>query len=147
MDNTIRRHASDHGLYSHAGMDKGKDPAFCINPRCDGACAGDECRRAQCAFALLDRDRIAAWPSPGFYFGRAQHPTVRQPEAQFHLQNHGWAAWTQRPQKQCRKNNHRRSLIAMPIQLMSALRKGKLELVRRGVAISSRQSALAAAFD
>ena len=72
VDNTIRRHARDHGLCLRMlGLDSGKGPCFQYQlKRCDGACAGDETSEEHNArlLSVLDRDRIAAWPFAGPLF-------------------------------------------------------------------------------
>ena len=52
------------------GLDSGKGPCFQYQlKRCDGACAGDETPEEHNArlLSVLDRDRIAAWPSQDRY--------------------------------------------------------------------------------
>ena len=94
VDNTIRRHARDHGLCLHMlGLDSGKGPCFQYQlKRCDGACAGDETPEEHNArlLSVLDRDRIAAWPFAGplFLVERNIRPQDQQPAEQYHLVNH-----------------------------------------------------------
>ena len=157
VDNTIRRHASDHGLCLRMlGLDKGKGPCFQYQlKRCDGACAGDENADEHNArlLSVLDRDRIAAWPFPGplFLVERNIRPLPDQPEAQFHLVNHwSWlgcfdkpaaaqAALQEQPQTVFDRDAYR--------MLMSALRKGKLELLDAESLSAVDNPILAAAFD
>ncbi|REJ70811.1 MAG: nucleotide excision repair endonuclease [Proteobacteria bacterium] len=157
VDNTIRRHASDHGLCLRMlGLDKGKGPCFQYQlKRCDGACAGDESADEHNArlLSVLDRDRIAAWPFPGplFLVERNIRPLPDQPEAQFHLVNHwSWlgcfdnpataqAASQEQPQTVFDRDAYR--------MLISALRKGKLELLDAGSLSPVDNPILAAAFD
>ena len=94
VDNTIRRHARDHGLCLRMlGLDSGKGPCFQYQlKRCDGACAGDETPEEHNArlLSVLDRDRIAAWPFAGplFLVERNIRPQDQQPAEQYHLVNH-----------------------------------------------------------
>ena len=138
------------------GLDKGKGPCFQYQlKRCDGACAGDESADEHNArlLSVLDRDRIAAWPFPGplFLVERNIRPLPDQPEAQFHLVNHwSWlgcfdnpaaaqAASQEEPQTVFDRDAYR--------MLMSALRKGKLELLDAESLSAVDNPILAAAFD
>ena len=94
VDNTLRRHARDHGLCLRMlGLDKGKGPCFQFQlKRCDGACAGEESPDMHNArlLSVLDRDRIAAWPFPGplALAERNIRALDGQPQQQFHLVDH-----------------------------------------------------------
>lgn len=139
IDNTLRRHASDHGLCLRMlGLDRGKGPCFQYQlKRCDGACAGEESADEHNARLLsaLDRDRIAAWPFTGplFMVERNIKPFSQQPSEQFHLVNHwSWLGCFEAPgaaqeaSQQQPQTTFDRDAYRM---LMSALRKGKLELL------------------
>ena len=139
VDNIIRRHARDHGLCLRMlGLDSGKGPCFQYQlKRCDGACAGDETSEEHNArlLSVLDRDRIAAWPFAGplFLVERNIRPQDQQPAEQYHLVNHwSWLGCFDdtKAAREASQDNHQtvfdRDAYRM---LMSALRKGKLELV------------------
>lgn len=139
IDNTLRRHARDHGLCLRVmGMDPGSGPCFQYQlKRCDGACAGDETVDEHNArlLSVLDRDRIAAWPFAGplLMVERNIHPMAGQPAEQFHLVNH-WA-WlgcfnsvqtAKAASREAARTVFDRDAYRL---LMSAMRKGLLELI------------------
>jgi len=139
VDNTVRRHARDHGLCLRMlGLDAGKGPCFQYQlKRCDGACAGVETPEEHNArlLSVLDRDRIAAWPFTGplLLVERNIRPQRNQPAEQYHLVNHwSWLGCFDDTEnaRQASQDNHQtifdRDAYRM---LMSALRKGKLDLV------------------
>ena len=139
VDNTVRRHARDHGLcLLMLGLDAGKGPCFQYQlKRCDGACAGVETPEEHNArlLSVLDRDRIAAWPFTGplLLVERNIRPQRNQPAEQYHLVNHwSWLGCFDDTENahQASQDNHQtvfdRDAYRM---LMSALRKGKLDLV------------------
>ena len=139
VDNTVRRHARDHGLcLLMLGLDAGKGPCFQYQlKRCDGACAGVETPEEHNArlLSVLDRDRIAAWPFTGplLLVERNIRPQRNQPAEQYHLVNHwSWLGCFDDTEnaRQASQDNHQtvfdRDAYRM---LMSALRKGKLDLV------------------
>ena len=139
VDNTVRRHARDHGLCLRMlGLDAGKGPCFQYQlKRCDGACAGVETPEEHNArlLSVLDRDRIAAWPFTGplLLVERNIRPQRNQPAEQYHLVNHwSWLGCfddTGNARKASQDNDQTvfdRDAYRM---LMSALRKGKLDLV------------------
>jgi excinuclease Cho len=94
VDNSLRRHARDHGLCLRMlGLDKGKGPCFQFQlSRCDGACAGKESPEEHNSrlLSVLDRDRISAWPFPGplALVESNVKPLEGQPTHQTHLVNH-----------------------------------------------------------
>ena len=139
VDNTVRRHARDHGLCLRMlGLDAGKGPCFQYQlKRCDGACAGVETPEEHNArlLSVLDRDRIAAWPFTGplLLVERNIRPQRNQPAEQYHLVNHwSWLGCFDDTgnARKASQDNHQtvfdRDAYRM---LMSALRKGKLDLV------------------
>ncbi|MBL6703665.1 MAG: GIY-YIG nuclease family protein [Luminiphilus sp.] len=139
VDNTLRRHARDHGLCLRMlGLDPGKGPCFQYQlKRCDGACAGQESPDEHNARLLsaLDRDRIAAWPFAGPLLLAERNIRVLpgQPSEQFHLVNHwswlGCFGDTQRAQRASTDSIQTvfdRDAYRM---LISAMRQGKLELL------------------
>ena len=138
VDNTVRRHARDHGLCLRMlGLDAGKGPCFQYQlKRCDGACAGVETPEEHNArlLSVLDRDRIAAWPFTGplLLVERNIRPQRNQPAEQYHLVNHwSWLGCFDDTgnARKASQDNHQtvfdRDAYRM---LMSALRKGKLDL-------------------
>ena len=139
VDNTVRRHARDHGLCLRMlGLDAGKGPCFQYQlKRCDGACAGVETPEEHNArlLSVLDRDRIAAWPFTGplLLVERNIRPQRNQPAEQYQLVNHwSWLGCFDDTgnARKASQDNHQtvfdRDAYRM---LMSALRKGKLDLV------------------
>ena len=138
IDNTLRRHARDHGLCLRVmGMDPGSGPCFQYQlKRCDGACAGDETVDEHNArlLSVLDRDRIAAWPFAGplLLVERNIHPMEDQPSEQFHLVNH-WAwlgCFNSVSEAQDATQSDTQTVFDRDAyrMLMSAMRKGLLEL-------------------
>ena len=94
IESTLRRHARDSGLCLRAiGLDRGPGPCFQYQlKRCRGACAGRESpamhnRRLQ---AVLDDERILAWPFPGpiALVETADSPREGQPHREWQLVNH-----------------------------------------------------------
>ena len=139
VDNTVRRHARDHGLCLRMlGLDSGKGPCFQYQlKRCDGACAGDETPEEHNGrlVSVLDRDRISAWPFTGplFLVERNIRPQDKQPAEQYHLVNHwSWLGCFDDAKTALKASEDKHQTVfdrdAYRI-LMSALRKGKLELV------------------
>ena len=103
--------------------------------------------------SVLDRDRIAAWPFPGplFLVERNIRPLPKQPHAQFHLVNHwSWLGCFDNPEA-ARTASHEQSQTVFDRDayrmLMSALRKGKVELLDAASLSELDNPILAAAFD
>lgn len=96
VENTLRRHARDHGLCLRAlGLESGSGPCFQFQlRRCDGACAGQESVEDHNArlLSVLDSSRIASWAFVGPIALRERNiqPLPGQPGEQFHIINQ-WA--------------------------------------------------------
>jgi excinuclease Cho len=95
IDTALRGLLRDEGLCLRAvGMERGSGPCFQHQiGRCRGACAGQEDAVSHNArlLAVLEHQRIAAWPFPAavlLHEERAGSGCTGQPRRQYHLINH-----------------------------------------------------------
>lgn len=95
IDKAVRSMAREEGLCLRAlGLERGRGACFQHQiGRCRGACAGEENAESHNLrlLALLEQQRIAAWPFEGpvlIHEERADNAYALQPRRQFHLIHH-----------------------------------------------------------